>query len=353
MGGHARAFFEGLIRPSPASFFGAIVVAVLEIVGATLLLTPRNIAKLDPRVLMRTESDDYAQATVIAFKLRGHPKETLGVVYLGASVAERAIFDGYAPGPIEADLESEVGQPVRFYSLFAHGQLVSEALTLAEQMPPGFRGVVTLMLHDGHDDVRQRRARASQHMPAQLLALDDPGAPKGKSKERTGVFFLDHFTFFASRRDNLLWPRIAIRGQRRGGLLYHSPPAPGTEAFAFERYAENPMPIVRQALPALNQFLAEMTRRGVTAVLVEAPENPDYLALKVDDHEAYLNAMKAMTARHGAEFWDLNPEVQVVREDFADAVHLGNDVARMRFQKIFVDHLARALRDVAAAPPKP
>jgi hypothetical protein len=108
--------------------------------------------------------------------------------------------------------------------------------------------------------------------------------------------------------------------------------------------------MVRQSLPVIKQFIAAMTKRGVRTILVEAPDNPEFNALKAEDHAAYLEAIKTLATRQGAAFWDLNEEVGIAHADFADAVHLGNDATRMRFQKVFLEHLSAALRDVAPSP---
>ena len=143
--GPARGFVDGLLSSSAWSFAGILLFALLELAASVALLTPRRMVSLPPALLMKNARDDYARITILSYRLKYRTRAPLTVVYLGASTAQRALFDGLAPAPIEARLRKKVGERVDFYPLFASGETVEETALLVHQLPKGFRGVVAMV----------------------------------------------------------------------------------------------------------------------------------------------------------------------------------------------------------------
>ena len=131
-----------------------------------------------------------------------------------------------------------------------------------------------------------------------------------------------------------------------------TPPAYRAEERTFDARAKNnPMPLVRRELGALADAVDAARARGASVVLVESPSNPRYQALKGDRHALYQAKIREFSEQHGAEYWDLNPEVRPRRQDFEDAVHLGASAMRLRFQNVFCRHLAAKLRALSPTEP--
>ncbi len=352
-------FVAGLIRPSGASLLGMILFALAEIVVAVVIFTPRRMATLPPVVLMKNARDDYARITFLTYRLKYGARGPLTVVYLGPSTAQRALLDSLDPRPIEARLGKLVGSPVDFYSLYAAGETVEETALLAHQIPADFHGVVAIVIFEDKDDERSRRLAMEANADLEERLPMDPepgGAPRigfdGKPLRRTGIYFLDHLQFFAARRATLMHPWQTWTPLERGGMSLGTPPSYRSEERTFETRAKNnPMPLVRRELGLLADAVDTARARGASVVLVESPANPRYEALKGDSHALYQQKIREFSEQHGADYWDLNPEVLPRRQDFEDAVHLGARPMRLRFQNVFCTHLAAKLRTLTSTRP--
>ncbi|HVY47108.1 MAG TPA: hypothetical protein VHB21_14570, partial [Minicystis sp.] len=339
----------GLTDASFRSFVGVALVAAVELAAAALLLTPRAFARLPMAVFMTNGDDDQARVSVLAAKLHASRPGALSVVYLGASTANHALLDSFDPRPMERALSARVGEHVRFWSMYSSLQLFEESLLLVRQLPAGFRGVVAVMIHDDKDDHRAK-LHMLEHDPdvEERLAVDppDPAEHKigydGRTLRRTGCFFVDHLGFFAARRFNFLepvpvWPQPLLD-------RFRYPPRPGVEEYEAQRFWLNPHPLVVRHLTILGDMAREARARGAEIVFVEAPANPRVVTLLRGAQERYVTAIRSFSASVGAAYWDLNDDVQLTREDFQDAIHLGTVRARRRYEQAFVERLTPLLR---------
>ena len=126
-------------------------------------------------------------------------------------------------------------------------------------------------------------------------------------------------------------------------------------------YEQRPkMPMLSKEAPIVEALVASWKRRGLTGVLLEAPDNPKYDEVKGGMQEVYRREMPLFAARLGVEYWDLNPEVGLKATDFIDHVHLFDRAARFKFQAAFVRRLAQFMKPMAhpapgavIAPPPP
>ena len=343
-------FYKGLFGTSGVSLLGGLGLALLELLLCVVFVTPRRVAALDPLLLMRHARDDYARITLLALKLKQRPG-ALSVVYLGSSIAQRALYDSLDPAPIERRLTALVGEPITFYSLYASAETVRESELLVEQIPEGFRGLVTMVVYDEKDDDLNDASVLEQSPKlVERLALDpaDPEEERvafdGRAVRTTGNYFLDHIQFFSARRENLIHPWLRLPAFPRGGYHRLTPPYPGAEQVALERSRASPHALLAKYRELLETMIDNAQDAGASVVLVEGPANPKYHAMKGKGQALYAKRMEAFARRHGAQYWDLNPDLDLRRADFEDGFHLGDAGARLRFQRLYCQRVAAVLR---------
>ncbi len=350
--GAANRFTRALYNESAVTFVGAVLFALLEATFFVLFATPRHLANVSPWLAMRYPRDDYARDTMITHRLHRYGASgALSVVYVGSSVAQRALFDSWDPKPIEQALAIDVGEHVDFYSLYASSETVHEAELMARYVPEGFRGVVTVVIYDDKDDERSfESALAQAPSLEERLALDplEHGAKRvslsGKTLSQTGIYFVDHLQFFSARRDFLLHPWVVWAPYPRGGYHLRAPPAPGAEEKQLVLRRERPHPLLGRSRDVLGKLVDETKAKGAIVVLVEAPLNPRYQELKGAMRGEDDTAIRAFANEHGVEYWNFNPELHFARRDFEDAVHLGVPAKRLKYQQTYCEHVAEKLR---------
>ncbi|HVY47110.1 MAG TPA: hypothetical protein VHB21_14580 [Minicystis sp.] len=357
------SFWRGLFHPSLASCVGAPLFVLFELAVFCLLVTPAHLAHIDAKIIMESPRDDYARITINALRLRYLTPKGLNVAYIGASSARQALLNSESPGLIEDYLTAQVGEHVTFHFLCADAETLEEAIVMTDQLPPDYRGVAVVVISDYRDEDRERFFREHDRMfrAGSRLALYSPEderlAPElGEAKPRhTGIYFLDFFPFFAVRR--VVGARLYRSLPKPPGDGAPGPMNPAQQAafarhmqLAWERvkkdYDARPkLAILNKDLPILEALVGAWKRRGVTGILLEAPDNPRYDALKGGMREVYRREMPVFAQRLGVEYWDLNPEVELRPSDFADHVHLLDRGARFKFQAAFVRRLGAFMRD--------
>jgi hypothetical protein len=354
------SFGAGLLRPSASSFAGMILFALVELTFAASLITPRHLASLPPVLLMTSARDDYARVALETYRIRYLPRAPLAVAYLGASTAQRAIYDDMTPRFIEHRLKNKVGQKVDFYPLIAAGETIQESALLVHQLPKEFRGVIAMVVYEDKDDVRNRLllkrvngADFEERLPFDALPGDGPRLGfDGTPLAETGVYFFDHLRFFAARRAQFLRPWPTWQSPARGSRAQPTPPKRGAEQDAYKkRYKHSPNALFKH-FDLLAEIIRSAKERHAPIVFVEAPANPLFQLLKGEKHAVYQEKVRAFAEDNGAEYWDLNPEVKPRRADFEDAVHLGDPARRLKFERALCDRLADKLRDMVDAPAK-
>ena len=100
-------------------------------------------------------------------------------------------------------------------------------------------------------------------------------------------------------------------------------------------------------VPFIERVTGPLRARGIDVVLVEAPSNPAFDALKPqrrDRSRVYEPAMLQFAGRTGVRYWNPSAEAHLSPEDFVDEVHLRAPEARERFARVLVDRLGRLLR---------
>ncbi len=346
-----RSFWGGLTAATLSSALGAIAFAILELVLAIALITPRNVARIDPRYLKDHRSDDRATTTVEALKLHFSSSHHRSVVMLGASNARKGLVD--AGRNLERELRAATGERIDVHTLFADRQTIHEWVILLDQLPPSFEGVLVFTVFDV-------LSRAESGVPDRL-ALTSPtlahpsDAFRGVLEQsepapRFGLYFLDHLGFFAARRGVLarLGPAPPRRKARWKPLRHgdHNGKIRAAWQRATRRLAWREEPLLFEYLPALEEIARLMKRPGVEVVFVESPVNPRFDTMKPEAQarSVYESAMLKFAERTGAHYWNPSVEARLRASEFRDWVHLENLGAEARYEAALVERLGAVLR---------
>jgi hypothetical protein len=273
-------------------------------------------------------------------------QDDLQVLVLGSSVAGRAI----APDALTAE-----GGPGPGYNYWLAGASVRSfsMLTvevLLDRVSPSLV-VIGLTMRELNDGESQR---------SQTGALERSSAFRAQSG-RAGVI---------DRLDDELQSGVALARRRRllrdPLALYHqlrSPAIPPVRVgpdgiladLGWSRLADEPEEHLVQEraamanydvsddeLMALGQLLDELHHRGIKALVVNLPVTDQFIAMAdggPDDYDLYLNGVEAVTAQHGAHWFDAMREPWADGY-FADVNHL-NDSGTARLQPLLLDAIDR------------
>jgi hypothetical protein len=351
----AASFWDGLAHRSLASILGAALFAALELVVACALLTPRNLARLDSRWIAADPSDEYGRMTIDALRMRYASGPERHVVYVGPSTARLALVDAQRPAQLSAALTLASGERVTFHDFTADALTLEDASVVLDYLPDHMRGVVVFTMSDTRNPVLREKERLGLDKPS-LAALGAAAFNQGplavgpaatrtrvlkdygeKQDFDTGVEFLDHLSFFAVRRGALarLQP-VPVRKPMHTGR--HAPP--GLWALA-QKVAETRTPqVINRQINEVSILARIAKKHGLEFVVMEAPINPRFEAMKPPDlRDYYDDRMRTFVESTGVDYWDLSPEVGLTPEDFFDAVHVGSGPARARWQHALVSHL--------------
>ncbi|HEX4338470.1 MAG TPA: hypothetical protein VH062_21340, partial [Polyangiaceae bacterium] len=262
------------------------------------------------------------------------------------------------PEVISRALTEEAGMPVEFQRFSSNTQRYEDALLIADQLPPSFRGVVVLTVTDYKRDYKPKdtpkeEAEEEARLADRLLAIDAPSLAPVWAKHHfrrrpTGVFFVDHLRFFAARRIAALPFFFTTRPELPAGQLIGDPMA---DADRVEKAAQRitkaygvfrrPAPILTQSREVLRRTLDNLRARGIQVVVLEAITNPLREVIDAEGHiERYRSEVAEFAEEHGAVYWDFNADLDFAPEDFQDDVHLGSQAARRKFQHTLVSALA-------------
>ena len=311
---------------------------------------------------MRHRRDDYARATIITLRMNRYGAAgRLSVVYLGSSVAQRALYDSFEPQPSRARVEHwqiPGVRPSTSIPFYASSEDDPRGRgSSPEYIPDGFRGVVTMVVMDDKDDERSVESVLAQSPSLEeRLALDPLDATAARlalaqrTVPRTGIYFLDHLQFFSARRDFLLHPWVVW-------APYSARRLPRPDSARRRRHEETqlilriqrPHPLLERTGDVLAKLVDETKAKGATVVLIEAPQNPRYQRLKGAMHDQYDVAIRAFAHDHGVAYWNFNPELKLEQRDFEDALHLGAPQKRLRFQQLYCKHVSQELRTLAGS----
>jgi hypothetical protein len=362
-----RDFVDGIMSTTPASWIGILAFTALEVLACCLFLQPRQLATINPGYIIETSHDEYAALSLKLIAFRAQKLDGLHVAYLGGSNATRSLV-AHDDETMSAELTNAIGVPAHFDVFTSNNQRLEDALQIVDQFPPSFKGAVVLEMHDGKEDYRGAPARLAANR--RRLAL--PNTPsilpfwrqQGVRYIHTGIFFVDHFDFFAARRIAALRAK-PVETEWRGWSGKREPAKYAEIVTKFEKLKEDveagdtpsgadrrPQAFTRSR-KVLAKLVSNMRKRGIAVLFVEAPRFPPRSAVYAQRIAMFDADMQTFCAETGALSWDPNPDLDLTADDFQDTIHLGSSEKRRQFTDLLMLRLESILVPPPTAPAAP
>ena len=262
--------------------------------------------------------------------------------------------------------------PARFHVLSANNERYEDMLGATDQLPPSFRGIVVVMVTDFKDDYGKYKnaeslARAREHIAfATAPSLVPIWNSSNYHPRSTGVFFIDHFGFFAARRDigTRLGPTERIL--RSQGQIDWDKRQKGEQELEEDRdlldepgmnrakrKAQTRAPLLWRSARVLDSLIDNMAARGVELVILDAP----ILPLRAEVYEQriarYHHDLDQLAQTRGIHFWNFDDQLDLRDSDFQDRVHLATPMKRRRFQALLMRNLGAVIREDFSASDAP
>jgi hypothetical protein len=298
--------------------------------------------------------DDYADVTLNAIRIRHSVDPRFLVFITGASVLMSAMDDRAL---YERAIGDAIGEPVALHDLTAAALRSWESMNLLDMaIPEGTRGVVVLDMTMSHlslgrealqellDQPRVGFSGAAFEQEVRTLGLDVP--------RKTGVHFIDHFGFFASRLK--LLANLVTGPIDRGRHPFEKPLSAERLAERFNGVRQRMLGYEanREANAAMYARFVRMIRgRGRYEVLLVAPPyNPaqiDRIA-SAERRADYLRFARDMAAELDVTFYDPNPQLDAVDAEFVDYGHVRAPALRKRYSDLLrakIIELARSMKE--------
>ncbi len=352
----------GLIDASPASFLGAVLLCVLEIVACCVMFQPARFVRLNAHYLMESRHDNYPVLSqrVLALRLGLEPRG-LHVAYLGGSQSTRTLAH-LDPDVLGREVSRAAGAPVTFDLLSADTERFEESLAITDQFPPSFAGVLVQFVSDIKDDYA--RVERRNQTRGRIAVIDAPSlesfyAEEGYARPHTGLFFYDNLGFFAARRIAAFrpvtaeaWPeappppeyrtkrfRLAMKRLRQVGRR-----AEDDNDDELAERLQGEAAFFTTSRRSIAQLVVNMRARGVPIVFVEPPENPLRARVFAERLARYRSDMAAFAKDNDAEFWNFNDQLHLTADDFYDEMHVDSEEVKENFEGILVDRLGEFIR---------
>lgn len=343
-------FRRGLSQPSIIACAGMLAVLVATAAAAILLVTPRNVASMNPGLLMSDPYDGYALLTcrALAAQRGGLPPDA--VVLVGTSALEYAVSSEAELGGI---IGRVAGRDVHAEVLAGPAMTLWEFAALVENLPDGFHGDLVVCLTPlslAADAAEFRRLATSFRLgfdsPYVRTKAGEFGLPLPRT---TGIYFLDQAPFFAARLGSI---RNLVLGPTRVGRKYDDRPQlpdPSRQ----ERLARNLTAQLERLAPrgnlgisALEDVVRIARGRGArSVVVVNNVLNPEMVSLLPPKPlQECRDLLRRFSEAQKVEVWDLDEEVDAQPEEFYDWVHLRPEGARARFTAALGKRLGDMLR---------
>ncbi len=332
------ALWEGLTCVTLPGLLAAAAVAVAQFAILACWVTPDFVSRVDEGYLVYSPIDDFAMVTKLSLQIQRSDPDSLQVVFAGPSTTRESVLDDRR---MEADLESLVGEPVRFWLAASSWQSFWETAAIVDHLPAGYRGAVLIGITPG-------RLSRNVDFLARLLdkpqvALDSPSFDReikiaGLAVPRkTGIYLWDHARFFAARRAavwRLLWgPMPYHRNRYADKPRWTEAHWQQWESKVAARWGANMEQCKDANLAVLDRILDTLDAQGIRSALVHTPMDEQRLrAVGPDWYPLYIDAVHQYAAQRGVPFWDLNEEVGVTTDDFFDWGHFRRPKTQLRYQ---------------------
>lgn len=335
------AFKAGLFEPSLPALVGLAAVLVTWLVGASAIVD-RDFARGPGNGhLTNGPTDTYGNLFNDALDLERRLTEEPGprVLLIGAS----SMREGLASlETLEVPLTGAAEEPVRAELLTAGALSVWEMAALVDPLRADFEGLIVLEMSPRRLSTSPEKLKEflhSQRFPFDSPWVEERAATAGiEAPRRTGVFFLDHLGFFATRPKILLQiTRPPVEPLRY--LTSRWRPPEGAEWERVDKSASGwlePWPQhVDFNLDCYRELIADLTADGrIAVVLLEAPSNPAvdqriYAEPSASDAlRAYRERVEAFASDVGVPYWRVSHDIALPAEAFHDHTHLREGYAR-------------------------
>lgn len=340
-------FVAGATHPSLPALAGTILVAVGLFVVCLIEVSPRTMANPAAQVLVKKSRDQYGHLTLNALRLRQSPPQEDCVVIIGDSMIYQAIP---RPQSLEQDLRERIGGRVAVRTLAAGALTQWEAIVLTDSVQDWLHGVVVLEitpfnLSMGGNAQRERIAQPRLAIDSPSL-LDETRRAGQAPRRALGNYFLDHYSFFATRVDSPFqlpaWYSYPKHGLRTWTDAQWSASEPRFTSWVkgFERESPHNLEIYGRMIARLKQ------NPRIKVALLEGAENPRNQELA--GRAAYAKYRMVVTEfarREGVPYLDISAAAQLEASDFADYAHLASSKARARYAKALAEGLAEVMKD--------
>jgi hypothetical protein len=349
-------FALGATHPSLPALLGALGVAAALFVLCLLEVTPRTMAMPSAQFILKKSRDRDGRVTLEVLRLRQAPPQGLNVVIIGDSMIYQAIPQ---PENLENALRARLHVPATVHILASGALTQWEAVPLADSLGEKFRGVVAVEISPFN--VAMGGAAQKERIVHPRMALDSPAfraeaIRAGQMLPRqTGIYFLDHYSFFSTRVDSLL-PMPD----------WYSPHKPGLAEWTVSQWKGSRGKIVgwiknyAREGPHNMDIYARMIQRlqakpGVAVALLEGAQNPrnqTIAARPTEPHpyDRYREDMANFARRNGVAYWDIAEAAHLTENDFADYAHLKDSAARKRYISALADRLASLIAEKGLVP---
>jgi hypothetical protein len=343
-----RELWIGLTTPTIGGWLGSLCFAVAEFWFLCLFLSPKTLAEIEPRYLMESSRDDYARVSLALARLHASSSKSPQVVYTGSSQAKWALTS-WRDDLLSRDLSRRAGFKVDFHDCTSDLQHYEDTLFVIDQLPQTFRGLVVVAIDD-HRDSRAdvRRFKHERWIGDSAPDYEEAQGVRGVPHDHTGIFFLDHLGFFASRRiaavrigfpfDNPYPNQLGFRdGDREKKKMKRD------LKVRLATKWRGPPPALTNAAPLLVAITDRLQARGIPVVFFDPPRNPLRLEVEAERVDAYDTEIPLVIEGLGAEYWQFDQELDLQPDDFSDAVHVKSEAARKKFQGTLFDRIASRL----------
>lgn len=346
----AREFSQGATAPSLVACFGSLALALAQILLMCWTWTPERLAQVDPSRLMSSPYDYDAYVTLAANRLIQTPPAGRAVVWVSTSGGRHSIDDA---GALAADLAERIHDPVQVELLATGAQTLWESAALLDALPDPFDGVALVTV--GPSRLAWSPERLVELSRSPRLALDAAsfqGALEAHGisvREPTGIYFLDHASFFLARRLPLLLQGIVP------GPTYSAHRYPDGEQATEAQWAQSERTILERKrvlaentqlnLEILAGIVTRVRARGGRVALIESPRHPRALELWGESYELYWEQLERFARERDLELWDLDAEAGVDADNMRDWSHIRTPEIRVRYRRALAARLAPLLAE--------
>lgn len=337
------AFKAGLFQPSLPALLGLVAVLLTWLVGASLVVDRDFAMGPGNGHLTNGPTDTYGNLFNEALDLErrlavdADPR----VLLTGASSMRESLA---GLGSLQALVGQAAGPEITPELLTAGALSVWEMAALLDPLRQDLTGIVVLEISPRRLSTSPEKLEELLHAPR--FPFDSPWVNERAREHgieppsRTGVFFLDHMGFFATRPKILLQVnRPPVKPLRYLTSLWR-PPA-GAEWDRVDRSAASWLQTWPQHadfnLEGYRDLIGDLSADGrVAVVLIEAPSNPAVDARIYAEAPAaealvdYRRRVSAFADEVGIPYWRLSHDLELPAEAFHDHTHLREGYARQR-----------------------